>query len=92
MNTLKELSKYLADAKQSARMTDARLAAACGLSRQSVARALSGHENFTATTLLAMADAMGMAVLLVPKEAAQALRYQQGAVPVRSAVDALRNL
>lgn len=74
------------------KLGDVELARACGVTRHSIRRALSGNENFTATTLLAMADALGLSVILVPKDAASALRYRKDTSPVRSAVDGLKDL
>jgi hypothetical protein len=39
-----------------------------------ISRTVSGQENFTATIFLAIADALGLAVTLVPKEAVQTLQ------------------
>jgi len=92
MSTLKLLATELSNAKLAMNLSDVGLAHACGVTRHSIRRALSGNENFTATTLLSMADALGLAVMLVPKDAAVALRYTEAATPVRSAVDSLKHL
>ena len=74
------------------KLSEAELARLCGVTRHSIRRALSGEENFTATTLLAMADALGLAVMLIPKDAASALRYRMDTLPVRSVVDGIKDL
>ena len=92
MSTLKSLAQDLLSAQKAMGLSDVQLAKSSGVTRQSISRALSGKENFTSTTLLAMADALDLAVLIVPKEAAQAMRYQKESAPVRSAVDSLKDL
>jgi DNA-binding phage protein len=92
MSTIQTLSTDLSAAKASMKLSDAAFARACGVTRHSIRRALSGNENFTVTTLLAMADAVGLSVMLVPKDAASALRYRTDTTPVRSAVDSLKDL
>ncbi len=92
MNTLKSLASDLANSKAALKLSEVDLAKASGVTRPSIRRALSGEENFTATTLLAMADALGLSVMLVPKNAASALRYRVDVAPVRSAVDSIKDL
>ena len=71
MNTLKSLAESLRRGRKIA--SDVDLAARTGLTRQSVSRSLSGHQNFTVLTLLALAHANDQVVMLVPREAARAL-------------------
>lgn len=54
-------------------MTDVELARRTGLTRQSIRRAMTGDQNFSVTTLLAIAEANGQEILIVPREAARAL-------------------
>lgn len=74
MSSLKEISSELVQAKHSKGLNDLALAKASGVTRQSIARVLGGNENFGVTSLLSIADALGLVVMLVPTEAAQALR------------------
>ena len=95
MNTLKAVSAELLQAKETRGLTDAALARQTGIQRLTVARAMSGRENFGLSTLLVLADRLGLELMLVPKDAARALRGPgAGEVqsPVRSLVDDLRSL
>ena len=70
MNTLKSLSERLRNSRQG--HSDTALARLTGLTRQSIARVMSGDENFNVTTLLAIAEATGQQVLVVPNKVARA--------------------
>ena len=71
MNTLQSIADSLNHARQGA--TDVDLSSKTGLTRQSVGRALSGQQNFNVTSLLAIAEALDMEVVIVPKGTARAL-------------------
>src|SRR2546428_12019917 len=71
MNTLKSIAESLRHGRKDT--SDVELASKTGLTRQSVSRALSGKHNFNVTSLLAIAEATGQEVLLVPREVARAL-------------------
>jgi transcriptional regulator with XRE-family HTH domain len=92
MNTLKSLSERLLSSRQG--LSDAALARLTGLTRQSIARAMSGEENFNVTTLLAIAEATGQQVLVVPNEVARAISVDgaSSGAHIRSVTDALRDL
>lgn len=92
MNTLKSLAEGLRQGRKIA--SDVDLALKTGLTRQSVSRALSGKQNFTVTTLLALADANGLEVMLVPREFARALSGDnvQEADRIMTLVDQVRDL
>lgn len=94
MNSLKSISEALSLAKKSNQITDSALARDTGIQRLTVVRAMSGNENFGLTTLLVLADRLGLEVMLVPKEAARALRgpAEHISPPVASVADKLRNL
>lgn len=98
MVSLKALSSELVQAKNAKGLSDLALAKASGVTRQSIARALSGKENFGVTSLLSIADALGLVVMLVPAEAAQALRdihAHNTSTPepsIPSVVDQIKNL
>lgn len=92
MNTLGNLAASLRQGRQDA--TDIELASRTGLTRQSVSRALSGVHNFNVTTLLAIAEANGQEVVVVPRDVARALTGA-GAPPsqnVSTMTDELRGL
>ena len=73
MNTLKAIAKGLVSGRKP--LTDSDLARQTGLTRQSISRALSGEHNFGVTTLLAIAEANGQEVLIVPRDVARAFEY-----------------
>lgn len=92
MNTLKSLAEGLRRNRKI--VSDVDLASRTGLTRQSVSRALSGKQNFTVTTLLALADANGQEVLLVPKQVARAL-MEDNTLPtdrISTMIDKIRDL
>ncbi len=94
MSTLKAIADSLAGAKSERKLTDSALARDTGVQRLTVARALSGKENYGVTTLLALADRLGLEVLLVPKDAARALRMsgETATAPVATVADQVRGL
>ncbi|MDO8778368.1 MAG: helix-turn-helix transcriptional regulator [Burkholderiaceae bacterium] len=71
MNTLKSIAESLRQGRKN--LSDVELAKQTGLTRQSVRRAMSGEQNFNVTTLLAIAEANGQEVVLVPRDVARAL-------------------
>ena len=73
MNTLKAIAKGLVSGRKP--LTDIDRARQTGLTRQSISRALSGEHNFGVTTLLAIAEANGQEVLIVPRDVARAFEY-----------------
>ena len=91
MNTVKSLAESLDRGRRS--LSDADLARKTGLTRQSIARALSGHENFNVTTLLAIAEATGQQVLIVPSEVARAIEGSNTPIAehIRSITDNLKS-
>lgn len=92
MNTLKSLAESLRQGRKD--ISDVELASKTGLTRQSVSRALSGEHNFNVTTLLAIAEANGQELVLVPREVARALSgsNQRAGNSVSTITDDLRNL
>lgn len=89
-NTLKSLADQLKNAKGG--MPEIELAAQAGITRQSVARILSGKENFSVNSLLAMAESLGQTVLIVPSDTARALAHQKPIVHIPSMTDGLKDL
>ncbi|MFC6281134.1 MULTISPECIES: helix-turn-helix domain-containing protein [Polaromonas] len=92
MNTLKSIAESLRKGRKDS--SDVDLASKTGLTRQSVSRALSGDHNFTVTTLLAIAEANGQEVVLVPRDVARALSgsNQPPGQSVATMTDELRRL
>lgn len=70
MNTLRAIAEALKHGRKD--KSDVDLAKKTGLTRQSISRALSSNHNFNVNTLLAIAEANGQEVLIVPKGVARA--------------------
>ena len=91
MNTLSCIAENLRLGRKDA--FDVELAHKTGLSRQSVSKALSGNHNFNVTTLLAIAEANGQEVLVVPRDVARALKgYNETATSVATITDNIKSL
>jgi DNA-binding phage protein len=92
MNTLKSVAHSLSEGRKV--LKNVELAQKTGLTRQSIARALSGQHNFSVTTLLAIVEANGQEVLIVPCQTAQILKgsTQSHASSVASLIDGLKDL
>lgn len=92
MNTLQSIAEGLAAGRQGT--SDVALAQQTGLTRQSIGRALSGQHNFSVLTLLAIAQANGQEVMLVPRDAARAITgpRQAPAQSVSTMADELKHL
>ena len=89
MNTTKEVAGVLRSSLALAGLTQAELQAQAGVSQRTLTNVLSGTEDFKLSTLLALADRLGLELLLVPKGAAAAVDAGQTAPPqVRSRVAA----
>lgn len=82
MKSIGELSTALRTAMRENRMTQESVREAAGLSRQTMVNVLKGTEDFKVSTLLAVADRLGLELLLVPKDAARGLQAPQTATPV----------
>ncbi len=73
MKTLAETSEQLRAALTRLNLTQAELKAMAGISGRTLTNVLSGKEDFKLSTLLALADRLGLELLLVPKGAANAV-------------------
>jgi transcriptional regulator with XRE-family HTH domain len=72
MKTLADTSIALREALASSELTQAGLKARAGISQRTLTNVLSGEQDFKLSTLLAVADRLGLEMLLVPKGAAAA--------------------
>jgi transcriptional regulator with XRE-family HTH domain len=90
METIPELSAELRDATRAAGITQQALREAAGVSRQTLTNVLKGTEDFKVSTLLAVADRLGLELLLLPKAAARGLQETAVAPVVESMVDKVR--
>jgi DNA-binding XRE family transcriptional regulator len=94
MITIPELSKALKQALKTCGVTQAWLRESAGVSRQTMNNVLGGKADYKVSTLLAVADRLGLEVVLVPKSAARGLGgFDQGdEVQIESVVDRARKL
>lgn len=89
MNTLHQLATVLRERIAQLRVTQHGLSADAGISRQTLTKALSGRADFKVTTLLALADRLGLQVVLMPKEIGPDITAPTEAKPrIKSVVDA----
>lgn len=87
MTTLPDIADVLRGAYRRNGLTQTRLADAAGISKRTLTHVLSGEEDFRLSTLLALADRLGLELLLVPKGAAKAIAASDEiGPPVRSVV------
>ena len=86
MKSLPELSKLLRAALLRAKLTQAELKARAGISQRTLTNVLSGQEDFKVSTLMALADRLGLELLLVPKGAARAVETSEVTEPVVKSV------
>jgi len=89
MNTIPQISTELRTALQRSGLRQADLRAAAGVSRQTLANVLSGTEDFKLSTLLGLADKLGLELLLLPKDAARGMASAAEPV-VETVVDLVR--
>jgi transcriptional regulator with XRE-family HTH domain len=89
MKTLLEVAARLEDARQRLGLDYQTIAESTGLTPLSVRSALQGKTAPRITTLMAIADQLGLEVLLLPKVVAAGLQAQaaEGSAPALSRVD-----
>lgn len=73
MKTLADLAEALSAARQVQNLTIKDLAARAGMTPLAVSQALEGKSALRAQNLMALADALGLELLLVPKVVAQSM-------------------
>ncbi len=82
MKTHAEIAQILRDALVHRYIPQSKLREQAGISQRTLTKVLSGHEDFKVSTLLALADRLGLELVLVPKEAAQAVSAGSVTKPV----------
>lgn len=82
MKTHTEIAQMLRNALAHRHLPQSKLRQQAGVSQRTLTKVLSGHEDFKVSTLLALADRLGLELLLVPREAAQAVSAGQVTQPV----------
>ena len=90
MNSISAVSQELRIALKQAGLKQQELREAAGVSRQTLANVVSGREDFKLSTLLSLADKLGLELLLLPKEAARGLQPASAQPVVESVVDRAR--
>jgi len=67
MNSVPDIARTLHDAARACGVSIVDLSAKAGLSRPTTRKALNGLDDFRITTLVALAEQLGLDVVLVPK-------------------------
>ena len=96
MKTISEISNKLREAVQSSGLTHTQICELSGVQRMTLHRMLSGKENFSMASFLAVAFALKLDLLLLSQSQSELLqRFSPDAVPVPRVarkVDSLRNI
>ena len=82
MKTLPAIAEALRARLRQQGQTQAQLRDAAGIAQRTLTNVLSGEQDFKVSTLLALADRLGLEVLLVPKGAAPAFDAAAPSKPV----------
>lgn len=90
MNTVAEVSAELRKTLELSGFDQKTLRESVGVSRQTMSNVLKGTEDFKLTTLLAVADRLGLALVLVPKAGARVLQSSGTQAIVETRVDRVR--
>lgn len=90
MNSVSEVSRELRRQLKRSGRTGQSVRESAGLSRQTFANVMGGENDFKLSTLLAVADRLGLELLLLPKGAARGLPGGDAAPVVETLVDAAR--
>ncbi|WP_145925253.1 helix-turn-helix domain-containing protein [Bordetella sp. H567] len=91
MKSISEISAQLRTVMRHNGVTQESVRESAGISRQTMVNVLKGTEDFKVSTLLAVADRLGLELLLVPKDAARGLQPPTAAAPVvETMVDQVR--
>jgi len=88
MTDLRQIASTLRWQLKRKGMTQESLRQQAGVARQTLTNVLSGEEDYKVTTLLTLADRLGLDVVLVPKAVAPALAAQDSPPRIKSAVEA----
>jgi len=94
MKTLAEVADVLRMQVSRVGRTQETLGQEAGISRQTLSKVLGGRADFKVTTLLALADRLGLELVLLPKEVARGMvQAEEPAASIQSRVQAvLKNL
>lgn len=73
MKTLPDIASLLRETISHQKMTQSELKTRAGISQRTLTNILSGKEDFKVSTLMSVADRLGLDLLLLPKGAARAI-------------------
>jgi transcriptional regulator with XRE-family HTH domain len=73
MKTHAEIAAVLRQSIKNRHVPQARLKEQAGISQRTLTNVLSGEEDFKLSTLFALADRLGLELVLAPKEAVRAI-------------------
>jgi len=73
LHTLSDIATVLRSRLKQNRLNQEALRSSAGISKRTLTNVLSGEHDFKVTTLFAIADRLGLELLLVPKGAASGL-------------------
>lgn len=90
MNNIQDISAELREALSHSGLKQQDLREAAGVSRQTLANVLKGTEDYKLTTLLALADRLGLELVLLPKAAARGLQTRKSEPVVETVIDQVR--
>jgi DNA-binding phage protein len=88
VKTLPQVSLALRQQLEHTQIGRMELCAEAGVTARTLRHVLSGNDDFKLSTLMAVADKLGLELLLVPKAAAPALAAEPAATAVRTRVQA----
>ena len=90
MKSHADVAHALRDSLQRRSISQQQLRGEAGISQRTLTNVLSGHEDFKVSTLFALADRLGLELLLVPKEASRAFSSPESSAPeIKTKVGAL---
>lgn len=88
MRTLSEIAQALGRRLTDVSYRKVKLAADAGVNFRTLQHVLTGSQDYKVSTLIAVADRLGLELVLVPKDAARAMVTENPAPEVQSRVQA----
>jgi transcriptional regulator with XRE-family HTH domain len=82
MKSHSDIAEVLRNQLMLAQLTQAELSSSAGVSRRTLTQVLSGQQDFKVSTLFALADRLGLELVLVPKAVAGAVSALPSTEPV----------
>jgi len=88
MRNVTEVSDALASQAERLDVGKLKLAKEAGITYRTLSHVLSGSQDFKVSTLIAVADRLGMELVLMPKDAVRGLTSEPQAPEIKSRVQA----